>query len=139
MSEEDKRAIEDEENDDDAEMDPDREDDRRQNAATEGGDETEESVENVAAKKKKKERGFNTDCLINVWKKGKELIKEDNIKETREHKTRRYAREVKLMEAIGDLIKSAQNNKRNTRLGEEVEVVEKPAWLGKCIDVSQFS
>ena len=34
--------------------------------------------------------------------------------------TEEYAREVNLMEAIGDLIKDAQNNKRNTRLEQEV-------------------
>ena len=133
MSEEDKEAIEGEMNDDVADMDAQLEENTRQAPA----DTTEEGEQSTSNEKSK--RGFNTDCLINVWKEGKQLIREDNIKETREHKTSRYAREVKLMEAIGDLIKEAQQNKRNTRLNEEVQLEEKPAWLEKCMDVSKFS
>ena len=132
MTEEDKTAIEDEENEEYAELNTEFEDDRIQDA-------TPEDIANEdTVSGSKSTRGFNTKCLINVWKKGKELIRDDNIKESREHKTRRYAREKKLMEAIGDLIKNAQNNKRNTRLEAEVAVMEKPDWLKKCSDVSRF-
>ena len=70
---------------------------------------------------------------------GLDLIKKDNVKETRSQKSRRFDREKKLMDAIGKLIKNAQNSTRNTRLEEEVTVEETPGWLAKCTNVSRFS
>lgn len=94
-------------------------------------------------KKKKKKQGsdeddFNRDCLEDVWKKGLESIRKENIKDKRDAQKKRFAREKKLMEAIGKVIKDAQKQKRNTRLQNEAEVTDHPDWLKKCHEVSRF-
>jgi hypothetical protein len=71
------------------------------------------------------EKGFNVNCVIDVWSKGAALISADNLAATRQNQRDRYVRERKLMEAIGQLIKTAKDNRRNTSLmAEDLTAVE---------------
>jgi hypothetical protein len=62
------------------------------------------------------EKGFNVNCVVDVWSKGAALISADNLAATRQNQRDRYVRERKLMEAIGQIIKTAKDNHRNTSL-----------------------
>jgi hypothetical protein len=71
------------------------------------------------------EKGFNVNCVIDVWSKGSALISSDNLAATRQNQRDRYVRERKLMEAIGQIIKTAKDNRRNTSLlAEDMSAVE---------------
>jgi hypothetical protein len=71
------------------------------------------------------EKGFNVNCVIDVWSKGSALISADNLAATRQNQRDRYVRERKLMEAIGQIIKTAKDNRRNTSLlAEDMSAVE---------------
>eukprot|EP00956_Cyclotella_meneghiniana_P027041 scaffold59842_cov59-Cyclotella_meneghiniana.AAC.2 len=73
-----------------------------------------------------RKRGFNVNCLIDVWSKGKDLLRKDGIKECRERAKERDIREKKMMDVIGQIIADAQSVRRNTRLKREPEEVEEP-------------
>ena len=84
------------------------------------------------------EKGFNVNCITDVWRKGLSLLRSDGIKEKRRSERERNVRERKLMEVIGDYIVQSQQNKRNTSLEPEEEVEEVPDWLNECANMSRF-
>ena len=138
MSEEDKVAIAEEAQADDDEFVAEIEGNTT-TTENESGTTTMMQDDAVSKTKAKYKKGLNRDCVIDVWKKGLQLIKEDNIQETRDQKSKRFVREKKLMDAIGKLIKNAELSNRKTRLDKEAEVEETPAWLAKCSNMSRFS
>ena len=145
LSEEDKAAIAEEAQADDDEYNAEIE--GTTTSAEKGGDttsaekegDTTNGTESDVGKKAKEKRGFDTNCLTDVWKVGLALISKDNIQETRTQKSKRFVREKKLMDAIGKFIKNAESNNRQTRLDKEAELEDTPQWLAKCSEISRFS
>ena len=84
------------------------------------------------------QRGFNVNCVKDVWHKGLTLLRSDNIKETRERNKQRNVRERKMMDVIGTCIENAMMERRNTRLEPEMEVDTNTDWLAQCKSMSRF-
>ena len=84
------------------------------------------------------QRGFNVNCVIDVWHKGLTLLRSDNIKATRERNKQRNVRERKMMDVIGTCIENAMRERRNTRLEPEMEVDTNTDWLAQCKSMSRF-
>ena len=84
------------------------------------------------------DRGFNVNCITDVWHKGLGLLRTDDIKGKRQSAKDRDVRERKLMDVIGEYIERAQREKRSTRLQPEEKVEDKPDWLEQCSSMSRF-
>jgi hypothetical protein len=84
------------------------------------------------------EKGYNVNCTCDVWTKGKELLRNDDIKNTRNNEHNRFERERKLMEAIGDYIKNANSSKRETKLRVEDEDMSDTEAVCIAKDLSMF-
>jgi hypothetical protein len=66
-------------------------------------------------------KGYNVNCLCDIWSKGKDLLMQDDIKNSRNNEHDRYEREKKMMEAIGEYIRDATELRQDTKLMSEDE------------------
>jgi hypothetical protein len=85
------------------------------------GVELDEPVLGEADETSSKEKGYNVNCVCDVWSKGASLLCKDGIKNARNNEHDRFNREKKLMKAIGDYIRNASSSKRDTKLKPEDE------------------
>jgi hypothetical protein len=67
------------------------------------------------------EKGYNVNCVCDIWAKGKELLMRDDVKNSRKNEHGRYEREKKMMEAIGEYIRNATESRQDTKLKSEDE------------------
>lgn len=83
-------------------------------------------------------KGYNVNCLCDIWSKGKDLLLKDDIKNSRNNEHDRYEREKKMMEAIGEYIRSAAESRQDTKLMLEDEDMSDTEAITIAKELSSF-
>jgi hypothetical protein len=83
-------------------------------------------------------KGYNINCSKDVWTRGTNLLVVDGVKEKRTIQRRQFEREKQLLETIGKIIKRAKEQRRQTRLKEEIDDVPDSDFLSMSKQLSKF-